>query len=326
MTDAATQASGAVVRRPHSRRLPSGSWLGLLPFAVFITASFLLPIGFVVHQAFRRTTQTQPLGPDGLPLRDPATQQFVTETHSSYTLANLRDSLTGVYHTALMNSIVLSLLTAVLGTVLGLVLAMSVVSSGSRLLRELTATLSAVAANFGGIPLAFIFIAALDANSGVVTVFLRESFGISLTDDLHFSMQGLSGMCLVYLYFLVPLMVLVTMPALEGLKPQWAEAAQNLGASRWQYWRHIAGPVLLPTLLGAMLLLFCSAFSAFATAYALNHTFPLLPTMIAQVLSGNVAVGQENLGAALAFDIIVFVLPLTVAYQLLQRRTSRWLA
>ena len=121
-------------------------------------------------------------------------------------------------------------------------------------------------------------------------------------------------------------MVLVMSPALEGLKPQWGEAAENLGASRWQYWRYVAGPVLLPNFLGSVLLLFCSAFSAYATASALvGNSFPLLPLQIATVLSGNVQSGQENLGAAMALNMVVLVIPMTVVYQLLQRRTSRWL-
>ena len=135
------------------------------------------------------------------------------------------------------------------------------------------------------------------------------------------------GIALVYLYFLIPLMVLVMTPALEGLKPQWGEAAENLGASRWHYWRYVAGPGAAPNFLGSVLLLFCSSFSAYATAYALvGQSFPLVPTQISSVLSGNVLSGQENLGAALALDMIVIVLPLTIIYQLLQRRTSRWLA
>lgn len=313
-------------RRPWRPRRPDGAWLGLLPFAAIVGLGFVAPICFVVYQAFRTTETIQPKGPDGQPLRDPVTQQFVKVTKSSFTDDNLRHSFEGVYHTALMNSIVLSLLTAVIATVVGFVLAQVVVSSGSRVVREVVSTISAVAANFGGVPLAFLFIAALDANSGVVSSFLQSRLHLSLQDDLHFNLQGTSGMALVYLYFLVPLMVLVMTPALEGLRPQWAEAAEGLGASRWQYWRHVAGPVLLPTVLGAMLLLFCSSFSAFATAYALNHTFPLLPTEINNVLNGNSYTGGISLGSALAFDIIVFVLPLTILYQLLQRRTSRWLA
>ena len=43
------------------------------------------------------------------------------------------------------------------------------------------------------------------------------------------------------------------------------------------------------------------------------------------MLSGNVLAGQENLGDALAFIMVVIVVPLMVVYQLLQRRTTRWL-
>jgi len=131
---------------------------------------------------------------------------------------------------------------------------------------------------------------------------------------------------LVYLYFLVPLMVLVITPALEGLRPQWREAAENLGASRLQYWRYVAAPVLAPTLAGATALLFCAAFSAYATAAALtNGTLSLTSLQIAAVLSGNVLAGQENVGAALALDMIVVVVPLTLLYLAMQRRTLRWL-
>ncbi len=181
-------------------------------------------------------------------------------------------------------------------------------------------------ANFGGIPLAFLFIATIDANAGVLQTFLQDHFHFSLIDDLHIQLGHLSGLAVVYLYFLIPLMVLVMMPAMEGLKPQWGEAAENLGASRRAYWRHVAGPVLAPSVLGATLLLFCSSFSAFATAYAINSSFPLVTIRIQSVLSGNVLPGQENLGAALALDMIIIVVPLTIAYQPLQRRTSRWLA
>ncbi|HEY3530413.1 MAG TPA: ABC transporter permease subunit [Nocardioides sp.] len=304
----------------HSRaRRFSLAWLGLTPFFAYVALVFLVPIGFILFEAFRRTTTS------GV-TRDPVTQQFVKHTETSFTFANVHDSLQGIYRTSLVTSVKLSAITAVIGAVLGMLLAAAVVNSSSAFLRQVVTSAAAVTANFGGIPLAFLFIATLDANSGVATTFLQDHFGLSLQDDLHLQLPELSGLCLVYLYFLVPLMVLVMAPALEGLKPQWAEAAENLGASRWTYWRLVAAPVLLPSFLGAVLLLFCSAFSAYATAYAINASFPLITIRINAVLSGNVLAGQENLGAALALLMIVFVLPLTVIYQLLQRRTSRWLA
>lgn len=316
MTSQSEAGGAGTVSRP--RRI-SLAWTGLLPFFAFVGLVFLVPIGFILFDAFRRTVT-------GPAHRDPVTQQFVHTTKSSFTGANVSMSLHGVYFTDLVTSVKLSAVVAVIGAVLGMLLAYAVVSSKGGLLRQVMTSASAVLANFGGIPLAFMFIATIDANSGIVTTFLQSHFHFSLSQDGHINLQGLSGLGLVYLYFLVPLMVLVMTPALEGLKPQWAEAAQNLGASRFAYWRFVAGPVLAPSFLGAVLLLFCSSFSAYATAYAINSSFPLVTIGIQAVLSGNVLPGQENLGAALALDMIVIVLPLTVIYQLLQRRTTRWLA
>jgi putative spermidine/putrescine transport system permease protein len=298
----------------------SFAWLGVTPFFAFVILVFLVPVGYILFDAFRETIVSAATH------RDPVTQQFVHTSRTFFTGSNITQSLHGIYLTSLYTSVKLSAIVAIIGAVLGVILAAAVVNSSSGLLRQIVTSAAAVTANFGGIPLAFLFIATLDTNSGIVTTFLQDHFHFSLNNSLHLQLYELSGLALVYLYFLIPLMVLVMTPALEGLKPQWAEAAQNLGASRFNYWRLVAAPVLLPSFLGALLLLFCSSFSAFATAYALNSSFPLVTIRIKAVLSGNVLAGQENLGAALALDMIVIVLPLTVIYQLLQRRTSRWLA
>jgi putative spermidine/putrescine transport system permease protein len=307
-----TVASGAGETR--SRRF-GFSWTGLLPFFGYVFLFFLLPIGVILFTAFRKTVR----------VRNPSTQLF--EGKTSFTGSNISGSFQGIYRTSMINSVELSASTAVIGAVVGILLAYAVVTSRSGALRQIIIAAAAVLANFGGVPLAFLFIATVGSGSGALTIFLQSDLGISLQDDLHFQLNTVTGIAFVYLYFLIPLMVLVMTPALEGLKPQWAEAAENLGANRWHYWRFIAGPVLLPSFLGSVLLLFCSAFSAFATAFALvGGSFPLIPTQIQSVLSGNVLSGHENLGAALALDMVVIVLPLTVIYQLLQRRTSKWLA
>jgi putative spermidine/putrescine transport system permease protein len=320
--DEAGASGGAGSTRPR-RGLPrwmSGGWLGLVPFFAYVLIFFLVPIGFILYNAFIKKTVSAGT------VRNPVTQQFEHTTTTTFGGANISASLQGVYRTSLINTLKLSAIVAIVGAVVGILLAYAVVNSRSQLLRQVVTSASAVTANFGGIPLAFLFIATV-GNAGVVTAFLNDHFGFSLANDMHFQLATISGIALVYMYFLVPLMVLVMTPALEGLKPQWAEAAENLGANRWHYWRYVAGPVLLPNFLGSVLLLFCSSFSAYATAYALaGQSFPLVPTQIASVLSGNVLAGQENLGAALALDMIVVVLPLTVIYQLLQRRTSRWLS
>jgi putative spermidine/putrescine transport system permease protein len=290
---------------PGSGRRRNLAWLGLLPFFLYLTAFFLLPTATVMFSAFRKT--------------DPSTQT------TSFTGENVSAAVHGVYLTGIENSLTLALVTGVLGGLVGLLLAWAIVNSRGNLLTRLVSTAAAVLANFGGVPLAFLFIATV-GNSGLLTTTLADHLKINLQDDLHFDLYGITGLELVYLYFQIPLMVLVITPALEGLKPQWQEAAANLGANRWQYWRHVGAPILAPNVLGAMLLLFCSGFSAYATADALTSgAFPLIPLQIHAVISGNVLAGMENLGDALALIMIIIVVPLMVIYQLLQRRTTRWL-
>jgi putative spermidine/putrescine transport system permease protein len=276
------------------------AWLGLLPYFAYAALCFALPIVVLLRTA------------------------FIDTRTGAVTVANVSTSLSGAYLTGLQHSIAVSAVDAVLAVVLGLPLAQAIRTSRGAFLPRLVSTAGAVLANFGGLPLAFLFVAAV-GNAGVLTVFINSAFGISLGDDLHFDLYSVAGVEVVYLYFLVPLMVLVITPALEGLRPQWLEAAQNLGAQRWQYWRFVAAPALAPSVLGAFALLFCSAFSAYATAAALtNGTLSLTSLQIGAVLSGNVLSGQENVGAALALDMIIVVVPLTLLYLWMQRRALRW--
>lgn len=247
-----------------------------------------------------------------------------TDGAGRLTTDNLTAALQEPYRSGLISSLQLSLVSAVLGVLLGLLLANAVVSSPrSGALRHVVSSASGVFANLGGVPLAFMFIASI-GSIGLLTRIL-QSLGIDLYAG-GFSLFSFSGIVVVYVYFQVPLMVLVITPALDGLRPQWAEAAQSLGATRRQYGRYVAGPVLLPALLGSLLLLFANAFAAYATAAALtNGGVPLLPIQIGSLLSGNVLTGQENVGKALGLEMIVVVALLMTAYGLLQRRTSRWL-
>ena len=79
----------------------------------------------------------------------------------------------------------------------------------------------------------------------------------------------------------VPLMIITFMPALGGLKQQWAEANATLGGTRLTYWTRIGFPVLAPSFLASLLLLFANAFSSYATAAALvSQGSPLVPLQI----------------------------------------------
>ncbi|MGH7751377.1 MAG: ABC transporter permease, partial [Gemmatimonadales bacterium] len=219
----------------------------------------------------------------------------------------------------LLGSVRLSALTAAVATVVSLPIAYAIVTSRFRGLREAVLSASGVIANFGGVPLAFAFVATL-GNAGVLT----GAFGLA---DKGWSLYNFWGLSIVYLYFLVPLMVLTLTPALDGLKPQWQEAARNNRATGFQYWRYVAFPILLPTLLSGFVLLFGSAFSAYATAAAMvGSSIPLVTVKIASALTGDVLVGQAGIALALGMDMIIVAALVMGVQLLLQRRTSAWLS
>ena len=294
------QAPAAPPDRVRPTR-PWGAALGLLPFLGYLLVFLGGPLYFVISGALS--------DPQGRP-----------------TLANLVASVSAPqYRAAFLSSVLLSAVTALIGAVFGAFLAQAVLTARpDSPLRRIVSTASGVLAYFGGVPLAFAFIAAL-GQTGLATMFLR-SVGVDLYAT-GFRIDSLTGLGLTYVYFQVPLMVILITPALEGLLPQWREAAENLGASAWSYWRHVALPVLAPALGGATLVLFGNAFAAYATALALTSgSIPLLPTAIASALSGNVLADQQNVGLALGFDMVVVIAVVMVAYLVLQRRAARWSA
>jgi putative spermidine/putrescine transport system permease protein len=160
---------------------------------------------------------------------------------------------------------------------------------------------------------------------GLVTVLLKTVFGVSLYDT-GFSLYSFWGLSFTYMYFQLPLMVLVITPALDGVRKEWREACENLGASRLQYWRHVALPILLPSLLAAVILLFGNAFGAYATAYALTGgMLDLVPILIGAQIRGDV-LHDPNLGYALALGMVVIMTLSILGSNTLQKRSARWLA
>ena len=228
------------------------------------------------------------------------------------------------YRVAFENSIVLSAASAVVGVVAGGLIAHTVIKPGApRGLQSAVTSFSAVAANFAGVPLAFAFVATL-GSLGMLTQALA---GLGFSPYAHgFSLYSIAGLTLVYSYFQIPLMVIIITPALQALRVEWREAAENLGADGRQFWRHVGLPVLAPSLLSSFILLFGSAFSAYATAYALTSgNIALLTTEIANVLSGDVSSNPQT-GAALSVGMIVVMVLVLGLSALLARRAARWQA
>ena len=240
-----------------------------------------------------------------------------------WTWGNISIASHGIYLHGFVTTIELSLLTSIVPGVFGLLVANAVLTSRGRVLRRLVSTASGVFAQFGGVPLAFLFIASL-GTTGLATGWLKD-LGFNPYDH-GFDLYKFGGVAIVYTYFQLPLMVLIITPALEGLRPAWREAASGLGARGWHYWRYIGGPVLLPSFLGGVLLLFGSALSAYATAEALTSgSIPLTAIQIGSFLNGNVISGQQNVGKALGLGLVLVIAVAMVFYSMLQKRASRWL-
>ncbi|MEO9341192.1 ABC transporter permease subunit [Mesorhizobium sp. SB112] len=221
-------------------------------------------------------------------------------------------------------SIRVSFASAVLGAFAGIAISIAIVRGGlPNWVRSATLTFSGVASNFAGVPLAFAFLATL-GRLGLVTVLLNSWFGINLY-SLGFNLLSFWGLTLTYLFFQIPLMVVIITPAIDGLKKEWGEAAATLGATQFQYWRMVAIPVLWPSFLGTLVLLFANSFGAIATAYALTgSSLNIVPILLYAQIRGDV-LQNPHLGYALAFGMIFITGVANILYIWFRTRSERWL-
>ncbi|MBB3316018.1 MULTISPECIES: ABC transporter permease subunit [unclassified Rhizobium] len=273
-------------------------WLGIAPFMIFALLFLIVPTLYLVAGAF--------LTPEG-----------------NLTLQNIADLFTPSILSAYWISIRVSVASALGGALIGFFLAWAIVLGGlPNWVRSGLLTFSGVASNFAGVPLAFAFLATL-GRTGLVTVLLRDWFGFNLYST-GFNLLSFFGLTLTYMYFQIPLMVLILTPALDGMKKEWKEAALILGATNGQYWRMVAFPILWPSLMGTTLLLFANAFGAIATAYALTgSSLNIVPILLYAQIRGDV-LHNANLGYALALGMIVITGLSNLLYILLRMRAERW--
>jgi putative spermidine/putrescine transport system permease protein len=271
--------------------------LPLAPIFIFLLFFFLWPITALTGNAFK-------------------------SNEGAFTFSNISMLFQDPYRMAFKNSISLGLFSALVGAIPGLAIAIAIEKQGSRTLKKFISSISGVLANTGGVPLAFMFLAAFGPAGLVITAL--KSVGIDLY-GLGFNLFSFTGLIIVYAYFQIPIMVIVITPALTSLRKEWKDSAASLGASRFQYWLKVGIPILMPSFIACYLLLFASAFSAFATARAMTvGNIALVPLQIGSLVDGNVTINQANLGYALAFGMIVVSLFAMIPYIWIQSRTSKW--
>ena len=287
MSVAPTTSAGA--RPVWAGRLPRlPTWLGTVPFLGYVGVFLLWPTGILVVDAFK--------SPSG-----------------AWNFSSLPTLWSPVVRGYFIGSFKLCVVSAVAGAVFGALVAYAVASGNpDGAVRRFALAGSGVLAQFGGVTLAFAFQA------------LIGPAGLLFHAGWYYSFPW--SIALIYTYFQIPLMVLVFLPAIDGLKAQWREASESLGSSTWQYWRYVGGPLLAPAFFGALLLLFANALSAFATIEAWeNQIAYTVPQQISTALSSEVGLANVNTADLLAFGMIVMVAVIMTGYALLQRRAARWL-
>lgn len=272
-------------------------WAGFLPFLLFCLTFEVIPVLFLVRGS------------------------FLVKSTGQFTLNNYVNLQHPLYIRSFINSINLSGLTALIGVLLGTLIGYAIYLWPSERMREFLITLSDVTTNFAGAPLAFAFVVILGLN-GVITQFLSQYFHYELYPD--FSIYSFSGLILAYVYFQLPLMVLLILPAFAGIKKEWQESAQSLAANNFQFWWHIGIPVLVPSLIAGFTLLFANAFGAYATAYTLVQAkLSLVTLQIGYMIAGEVRADQ-GIGMAMAVMSLVIMGLSIGAYQLATSRARRW--
>jgi putative spermidine/putrescine transport system permease protein len=298
MSDLAVAGKTAPPAEARKMRLPT-QWLGVAPFFIFAIMFLILPTLYLMLGAFQNDA-------------------------GEFTFENIAALAQPSIVSAYWISIKVSLASSLIGAFAGLAIAIAIVRGGlPEWIRSATLTFSGVASNFAGVPLAFAFIATL-GRLGLATVVLNTLFGLNIYAH-GFNILSFWGLTLTYVYFQIPLMVVIIVPAIDGLKKEWGEAAATLGATMAQYWRMVVIPVIWPSFLGTVILLFANAFGAIATAYALTgSSLNIVPILLYAQIRGDV-LHNAHLGYAIAFGMIVITGLANVFYIWFRTRSERWL-
>jgi len=272
----------------HSR----GKWLGLLclvPFAVFFIAFQIAPLAWVAINSLQSDAGW-------------GIDNFIKAFNSRF------------YRQAMQYSLEISFWSSLIGIIIAILGSYSLRKVPSRL-RDFVSAFANMTSNFSGVPLAFAFIILLGFN-GALTLILKQA---GIIDD--FNLYSKTGLIILYTYFQIPLGVLLLYPAFDALREDWRESAALLGASGWDFWRHIGIPVLTPALLGTFVILLANALGAYATVYALTTgNFNVLPIRIAAMVAGDITL-DPNMASALAMILVGMMTLVTVVHQWLLKRS-----
>jgi putative spermidine/putrescine transport system permease protein len=226
-----------------------------------------------------------------------------------------------IFQRSILNSLLLAVTSSLLGAIIGTAIGYAITRTSHDRIRRSLVALASLSSNAGGISLGFAFITIL-GSAGMITILLRQ-FGIDLMS--FFSIYSVVGLIVVYLYFQVPLMIVLMLPAFTAIKADWAEASSSLGGTGRDFWRRVGVPVLMPSIVAGTVLLFVSSMGAYATAQALIGSRINLMTIQISILRRGEILYQPAQADAMATVLLAMVAASVLAYHLIQRRAQRWI-
>ncbi|EPY12262.1 ABC transporter permease [Paenibacillus alvei] len=277
------------------KRINSMLYITIIPLLIFVALFMFVPLFTMISGSFQE---------DG---------------GGAFTFNQYKEIFTNPYYwKAFENSILISLLSSLIG-IIAAVFATYALTRFPKRVQERLLVITNLTSNFAGIPLAFAFIVLL-GNSGLFTMLFRQ-FGIDMTAS--FNLYSWSGLTVIYVYFQLPLAIMLLYPMYHAIQDNWKEAASLLGASPFQFWKRIGLPVLLPGIAGTFSILFANAMGAYASAYALTGSnYNLVPVRIGALVSGDIFARPE-LGSALGVLLGLTLLAAMLVNEWLTRKVRR---
>lgn len=164
------------------------------------------------------------------------------------------------------------------------------------------------------------------ANDGIVNAALRGlGLGGMASRWLYEPNLATPAMILTHLWQQMGLMMVLLLLGLNALPSEPIEAAKVDGASRWQVFRHVILPLLMPTILVVVTISVLAGFTSFDLVWVMGRDYPNRSTLTLAVNQywESFRAGSWAYGAAIA--VVLGLLALSISWLLgaLQQRLDR---
>ncbi len=131
------------------------------------------------------------------------------------------------------------------------------------------------------------------------------------------------GMILSFVWKEVPFVGVIVLAVLQSLGVDYEDLARSLGANRWQRFRYVILPLVMPGLLSGSILVFAFTFGSYEVPAILGVRFPRTLPVTAVRFFRNPDLNARTEGMAISIIISIIVFFLVLGYMWLSRRTVR---